>query len=154
MLVRWSIEVQRRLIMHPSIHEQMSKQRMEALQHEAAVAQRINHAKKDLDNKTGSNSLTQLLWYLLFGVRIPTPNQKQGEEYSIGGLQANLNAITRVVGCVALGFGLLIGGFLYSSFGLLPIVLLASIILVVVSIPILMRSVSVLSKHNQVPSHR
>lgn len=140
--------------MHPSIHEQMSKQRMEALQHEAAVAQRINRAKKDLDNKTGSNSLTQLLWYLLFGMRIPTPNQKQGEEYSIGGLQANLNAITRVVGCVALGFGLLIGGFLYSSFGLLPIVLLASIILVVVSIPILMRSVSVLSKHNQVPSHR
>jgi hypothetical protein len=154
MLVRWSIEVQRRLIMHPSIHEQLSKQRMEALQHEAAVAQRINRAKKDLDNKTGSNSLTQLLWYLLFGMRIPTPNQKQGEEYSIGGLQANLNAITRVVGCVALGFGLLIGGFLYSSFGLLPIVLLASIILVVVSIPILMRSVSVLSKHNQVPSHR
>src|SRR5690348_17023169 len=126
MLVRWSIEVQRRLIMHPSIHEQMSKQRMEALQHEAAVAQRINRAKKDLDNKNGSNSLTHLLWYLLFGMRIPTPDQKQREEYSIGRLQANLNAITRVVGMVTLGFGLLIGGFLYSSFGLVPIVLLAS----------------------------
>lgn len=136
--------------MHPSIHEQISKQHMEALQHEAAIAQLTNRAKKDLDNKTGSNSPTHLLWYLLFGMRIP--NQKQGED--IGGLQANLNAITRVVGCVALGFGLLIGGFLYSSFGLLPIVLLASIILVVVSIPVLMRSVSMLSKHNQVPSHR
>jgi hypothetical protein len=132
--------------MHPSIHEQMSKRRMEALQHEAAVAQLMNRAKKDLDNKTGSNSLTHLLWFLLFGMRLPTPNQKQGEQYSIGRLQANLNAIIRVVGLVALGFGLLIGGFLYSSFGLVPIVLQASIILVVVSIPILLRSVSVLRK--------
>jgi hypothetical protein len=132
--------------MHPSIHEQMSKQRMEALQHEAAVAQRINRAINVNDNKTGSNSLTHLLWYLLFGMRLPTANQKQGEEYSIGRLRANLNAITRVVGMVTLGFGLLIGGFLYSSFGLVPIVLLDSIILVVVSIPILLRSVSVLRK--------
>lgn len=134
--------------MHPSIHEQMSKQHMEALQHEAAVAQRMNRAKKDLDNRTGSNSLTHLLWYLLFGMHIPTHNQKQGEEYPMRGLQANLNAITRVVGSVALGLGLLLGGFLYSSFGLAPIVLLASIILVVVSLPILMRSASALSKHN------
>jgi hypothetical protein len=148
MLVRWSIEVQRRLIMHPSIHEQMSKQRMEALQHEAAVAQRTNRANRDLDYKTGSSLHTRILWYLLFGMYIPTPNQKQGEEYSIGRLQANLNTITRVIGLVALGLGLLIGGFLYSSFGLAPIVLLASIILVVVSLPILMRSASALSKHN------
>ena len=140
--------------MHPSIHVQMSKQRMEVLQHEAAVAQLTNRAKKDPDNRTGSNSLTHLLWYLLFGMRIPTPNQKQEEEYSLGRLQANLNAITRVVGLVALGFGLLLGGFLNSSFGLAPIVLLTSSILVVVSIPILMRSASVLSKHSQVPSHR
>jgi type IV secretory pathway VirB2 component (pilin) len=87
-------------------------------------------------------------------MHIPTPNQKQGEEYSIGRLQGNLNTITRVIGLVALGLGLLIGGFLYSSFGLAPIVLLASIILVVVSLPILMRSASALSKHNQIPSRR
>lgn len=140
--------------MHPSINEHMSKQRMEALQKEAAVAQRKSRANSDQNYETGSSSLTRILWYLLFGMHIPTPNQKQGEEYPLRGLQANLNVITRVVGPVALGLGLLIGGFLYSSFGLAPIVLLASIILVVVSLPILMRSASALSKHNQIPSHR
>ncbi len=140
--------------MHPSIHEQISKQRMETLQHKAAVAQLMHSAKKDLDNKTGNNSHIHLLWYLLYGMRISTPNQKQGEEYSIARLQAHLNAIIRVVGLAALGLGLLIGGLLHSSFGLAPIVLLASIILMVVSLPILMRSASILSKHNQVPYRR
>jgi hypothetical protein len=140
--------------MHPSINEHMSKQRMEALQKEAAVAQRAILANRDLDYKTDSSSLTRILWYLLFGMHIPTPNQKQGEEYPLPGLQANLNVITRVVGPVALGLGLLIGGFLYSGFGLAPIVLLTSIILVVVSLPILMRSASAISKHNQTLSHR
>ena len=140
--------------MHPSFHEQMSKQRMEALQREAAVAQLTNLANSDFGNKTGSNSLTGILYYLLFGLRIPTFNQKQGEESTAGRFQANLNAITRVVGLVALGLGLLLGGFLYSSFGLVPIVLLTSSMLVVVSIPILIRSASKLSKHNQVSSHR
>src|SRR5712692_9332998 len=147
MPVRWSIEMQRRLIMHPAIHEKMSEQRMQVLQHEAALAHRANHANSDLENKIVSNLLTRVLYYLLFGMYIPTPNQMQGEAYTIARLQANLNTITRVVGLVALGLGLLIGGFLYSSFGLVPIVLLTSIILVVVSIPILMRSASILSKH-------
>jgi hypothetical protein len=140
--------------MHPSINEQMYKQHMEVLQHEATVAQRSRRAFSELDYETGGSSLTHELWYLLFGMNIPTPTQKQGEEYPMHGLQADLNVITRIVGLVALGLGLLIGGFLYSNFGLMPIVLLASIILVVVSLPILMRSALALSKHNQVPSHR
>lgn len=140
--------------MHPSITEQMSKQHMEALQHEAAVAQFKDLANSDLVFETGSGSLARILWYLLFGKHIPTPTQKYGEEYPMRWHQADLNVITRVVGLVALGLGLLIGGFLYSSFGLVPIVLLVSFILVVVSLPILMRSASALSRHNQVSSHR
>ena len=140
--------------MHPMIHEQMSMQRMEELRREAALAQRANHANSDVDNKTGSNSFTQILWYLLFGLHIPTYSQKRADEYTMQGFQAHLNATIWMVGFVALGLGLLIGGFLYSSFGPLPIVLLTSIILVTVSIPILLRSASVLSKHNQVHSHR
>src|SRR4249920_1658746 len=144
MPVRWSIEVQRRLIMHPSLTEQMSKQRMQVLQHEAAVAQRANHAKSVLDNTTGNQAFTRILWYLLFGLHIPASSQKLNDEYTLRGFQAHLNATMWMVGFVALGLGLLIGGFLYSSFGLMPIVLLTSSLLVVVSIPILIRSASIL----------
>jgi hypothetical protein len=140
--------------MHPMIREQISTQRMEELLREATLAQLANHAKSDVDNKTGSNSFTYVLWYLLFGLHIPASSQKRADEYTIQGFQAQLNATIWMVGFVALGLGLLIGGFLYNSFGPLPTVLLTSIILVAVSIPILLRSVSVLSKHNQVHSHR
>jgi hypothetical protein len=140
--------------MHPMIHEQMSMQRMEELRREASLARRANNANSDVDSKTGSNAFTHALWYLLFGLHIPASSQKRAAEYTIQGFQAHLNATIWMVGFVALGLGLLIGGFLYNSFGPLPIVLLTSIILVGVSIPILLRSVSVLSKHNQVHSHR
>ncbi len=133
--------------MHPLFHEQIAKQRMEELQREAAAMQRMNRANSDLDNKTGNHSFTRVLWYLLFGLHIPTSSQNQGgmrEEYALDKLQTRLNATTRVVGLVALGLGSLIGGFLNSRFGLVPIVLLSSIILVVVSFPIFVRSVSVL----------
>ena len=137
--------------MHPFIHEVMSMQRMEALQRETALAQRAN---SDLVNMTGSNSFSRILWYLLFGLHIPASSQKLADEYNLKGFQAHLNATMWMVGLIASGLGLLIGGFLYSSFGPLPVVLLTSIILVTVSIPILLRSVTVLSKHRQVPSHR
>ncbi len=102
---------------------------------------------------TGGHSFTRNLWYVLFGLHIPTSIQKQCEAYSLQGSHTHLNAAIWVVGLIALGLGLLIGGLLYSNFGLLPIVLLTSIILVAVSLPILLRSVSVLSKHSQVSSH-
>ena len=140
--------------MHPLIHEQMTMQHMEELRREAALAQRANHANSDIVNKTGSNSFTHILWYLLFGLHVPASSQKRADEYTMQGFQAHLNATIWMVGFVALALGLLIGGFLYSSFGPLPIVLMTSILLVAVSIPILLRSVSVLSKHNQVHSHR
>ena len=133
--------------MHPLFHEQMAKQRMEGLQREAAAMQRMNRANSDLNNKTGNHSFTRVLWYLLFGLHIPTSSQIQGgvrEEYTLDKLQTRLNATTRVVGLAALGLGSLIGGLLNSRFGLVPIVLLSSIILVVVSFPIFVRSMSVL----------
>jgi hypothetical protein len=143
--------------MHPRIHEQMANQRMEELQREAVTMQHLNRANNDADNRTGSHSFTPILWYLLIGLRIPTFSQKQSaikEEYTLGKLQARLNATTRVVGLAALGLGLLIGGFLNSSFGLVPIVLLGAIALVAVSFPILMRSVWMLRKHVRMPLQR
>lgn len=136
--------------MHPLFHEQMAKQRMEELQREAAAIQRVNCANNNLDNKTGNHSFNHILWYLLIGLHIPPSNQNQGgmrEENTLGRLQARLNATTQMVGLVALGLGLLIGGLLNSRFGLVPIVLLSGIVLVAVTFPILMRSVWMLKKH-------
>ncbi len=133
--------------MHPLFHEQVAKQRMEGIRREAATMQRVNRAKRELDNRTGDHSFTRILWYMLFGMYIPAPGQNHNgikEEYTLGRLQARLKATTRVVGLTALGLGSLIGGFLNSKFGLAPVVLLSSIILVAVSFPILVRSVSML----------
>jgi hypothetical protein len=143
--------------MHPRIHEQMANQRMEGLQREAAAIQRMNRASSDLDNKIGNHSFTHVLRYLLFGLLVPASSQNQGplrEEYNLGKLQARLNATTRVVGLAALGLGLLVGAFLNSRFGLVPIVLLSGIILVAVSFPILMRSMWMLRKHIRMPLQR
>src|SRR5437588_11077942 len=65
--VRWSIEMQRRLIMHPSFTDYMSTKRIEQFQREALIMQRVNHAKSSFDNTTDSSSLVRILWYLFFG---------------------------------------------------------------------------------------
>ena len=140
--------------MHPSFTDHMSTTRMDQYQREAMVMQRMNHAKSNSDNPTGSSSLTRNLWYVFFGLNIPTSSQKQGEPYTLPGFQARLNATMWMIGCIALGLGLLIGSFINSNFGLLPIVLLSSIILIAVLLPIVTRSASMLSKHTHVPSHR
>ena len=140
--------------MHPSFTDHMSTTRMDQYQREAMVMQRMNHAKSNSDNPTGGSSLTRNLWYVFFGLNIPASSQKQGEAYTLPGFQARLNATMWMIGCIALGLGLLIGSFINSNFGLLPIVLLSSIILIAVSLPIVTRSASMLSKHTHVPSHR
>ena len=140
--------------MHPSFTAHMSTTRMDQYQREAMVMQRMNHAKNSSDNPTSSGSLTRILWYLFFGLNIPSSSQKQSEAYIMQIFQARLNATMWMIGCIALGLGLLIGSFINSNFGLLPIVLLSSIILIVVSLPIVTRSASMLSKHTHVPSHR
>ena len=140
--------------MHSSFTDHMSTKRMEQFQREAIVMQRVNHAKSSQDHTTGSSSFTRILWYLIFGLHIPTSNQKQGETYTLQSFQARLNAMMWIIGFVALGLGLLIGSFINSNFGLLPILLLSGIILVAVSLPILTRSASMLSKHTHMPSHR
>ena len=140
--------------MHPSFTEHMSTKHMEHFQREATVMQRVNHANSNMDNTTGGHSFTRNLWYVLFGLHIPTSIQKQCETYSLQGSHTHLNAAIWVVGLIALGLGLLIGGLLYSNFGLLPIVLLSIIIVVAVSLPIVTRSASMLSKHTHMPSHR
>ena len=116
--------------------------------------QQVNHANSNSDNLAGSHSFTRLIWYLLFGLHIQTSNQKQDEADNLPAIQTRLSAAIWMVGFVALGLGLLVGGFLYGKFGLLPIVLLSGIILVAVSLPILLRSVSLLGRHYQVSSHR
>ena len=78
---------------------------------------------------------------------------EQGPEDRIIEIIDRIVALANPVGLGVL-LGLLIGSFINSNFGLLPIVLLSSIILVVVSLPILTRSASILSKHTQIPSHR
>ncbi len=140
--------------MHPSFTDHMSTTRMKQFQREAMAMQRLNHAKSSSENTTASSSLTRSLWYVFFGLHIPGSSQKQGETYTVPGFKARLNATMWMIGCIALGLGLLIGSFIISNFGLLPIVLLSGILLVAVSLPVVARSASLLGKHTHMPSHR
>src|SRR5215467_4082804 len=142
--VRWSIVMQRRLIMHPSFTEHMSATRMEQFQREATAMQRVNHAKSTSENTAGNSSLTSILWYVFFGLKLPETNHKQGETNIVHNFQSRLNATIWMIGCIALGLGLLIGSLVNTNFGLLPIVLLCSILLIAVVLPILSRSASML----------
>ena len=140
--------------MHPSFTDHMSTTRMKQFQREAMAMQRLNHAKSSSANTTGSSSLTRILYYVFFGLNIPGSSQKQAETFTLPNYQSRLNATMWMIACITLGLGLLIGSFINSNFGLLPIVLLSSIILVAVLLPIVARSASLLSKHTHVPSHR
>jgi uncharacterized protein YacL len=140
--------------MHPSFTDHMSTTHMKQFQREAMAMQRLNHAKSSSENTTASSSLARILWYVFFGLNIPASSQKQGETYTLHSFQARLNATMWIIACIVLGLGLLLGSFINSNFGLLPIILLSSIILIAVSLPILTRSAAMLSKHTHVPSHR
>lgn len=140
--------------MHPTFTEHMSATRMKQFHSEAMAMQRLNHAHSDSNNSPGSSSLTSVLWYVFFGLNISNTSQKHAETNHMQSFQSRLNAIMWVIGCIALGLGLLIGSFINTNFGLLPIVLLSCILLIVVSLPILSRSASLLTRHTHVPSHR
>ena len=140
--------------MHPSFTEHMSATRMEQIQREAMAMQRANQANSTSDNTPGGNSLTSILWYVFFGLNLPASNQKQGESNNVHSFQSRLNTTMWMIGCIALALGLLIGSFINSYFGLLPIVLLSGILLIAVSLPILSRSAWILTRHTHIPSHR
>jgi uncharacterized protein YacL len=127
---------------------------MKQFQREAMAMQRLHHAKSNSENTTANSSLIRILWYVFFGLNIPASSQKQGETYTLHSFQTRLNASMWMIACIALGLGLLMGSFIISNFGLLPIVLLSGIILVAVTLPILTRSASMLSKHSHMTSHR
>ena len=140
--------------MHSSFTDHMSATRMEQFHREAIAMQRANYAQSNSHNTPGSSSLTSILWYVFFGFNMPVTSQKPGETNTVQIFQSRLNATMWVIGCIALGLGLLIGSFINTNFGLLPIVLLCSILLIVVSLPILSRSASMLTRHTHIPSHR
>ncbi len=136
--------------MHPSFTHHMTTTRMVQFRREAVAMQHANHAK----NNTGSSSLAHNLWYVFFGLNMPISNQKQVGTYTTQSIQTRINSIMWMIGCIALALGLLIGSFINSNFGLLPIALVCCIILIIVSLPIVARSALLLSKHTHVPSHR
>ena len=140
--------------MHPSFTGHMSTTHMEQFRREAMAMQRVNHAKNNSIITPDGSSLTHTLWYVFFGLNIPASSQKQSESNTVQNFQSRLNATMWMIGYIALGLGLLIGSFISSNFGLLPIVLLSSILLIAVSLPILSRSASMLIRHTHMPSHR
>jgi hypothetical protein len=135
--------------MHPLLHQQQAKLHMEELQREAATTRFAKSAGagggKGAINRVPTRYFSRpVLWYLLFGLRVPISAARQ--EVTLAWLQDRMYATSRVIGLVALGVGLLAGSFFSTRLGPFPAVLLGALLCTAVSLPILMRSVILLKQ--------
>ncbi len=127
--------------MYPHFYEHLAKQHMEELQREAATMRRAYSVESATSD--GDNTRTRILWYLLFGLYVPA-YKHLGQELLLDRLQERLNAVLRKSCIVSLALGLLIGSLLASRFGPIPATLLSSVAFLVVSVPVLVRSIGLL----------
>jgi len=125
--------------MHPFFQQQLAQQRMEELRREAVRTSYIANDK----TRTRSNTRTRVLSYLL---DLGVPGEKQGDFLSYR-LQGRFRATMRLVCMLFLALGLLIGSALDSKFGVFPAVVLSGMMVVVVEVPILMRSAGALKAY-------
>jgi hypothetical protein len=131
--------------MHPRFNEQLASQHMQQLQREAAMMRRV--ASEDIAILPASRAYTSVLWYLIFGMRISTYKVEQDSsryEYLPDKLQDRLGTMVRTISTISLALGVLIGSFLFSRFGLFSAALLSGALLVVISVPILIRAAGML----------
>ena len=131
--------------MHPRFNEQLASQHMQQLQRQAAMMRRV--ASEDIAIHPANRAYTSVLWYLLFGMQIPTHKVEQDSsryEYLPGKLQDRLGTMVRTIITITLALGVLIGSFLFSRFGLFSAALLSGALLVVISVPILVRAAGML----------
>jgi hypothetical protein len=131
--------------MHPRFNEQLASQHIQQLQREAAMMRRV--ASEDIAIHPSSRAYTSVLWYLLFGMRISTYKAEQDSsryEYLPDKLQDRLGTMVRTISAISLALGVLIGSFLFSRFGLFSAALLSGALLVVISVPILVRAAGML----------
>ncbi|TMF46909.1 MAG: hypothetical protein E6I32_10960 [Chloroflexi bacterium] len=126
--------------MHPFFQQQLAQQRMEELRREAVRTSYIANSK----TPTRSNTRTRILSYLLLDLRVP--GEKQGDFLSYR-LQGRFRTTMRLVCMLSLALGLLIGSALDSKFGVFPAVVLSGMMVVVVGVPILMRSAGALKAY-------
>ena len=131
--------------MHPRFNEQLASQHMQQLQREVAMMRRV--ASKDIAKHPSSRAYTSVLWYLLFGMRISTCKAEQDSsryEYLLDKLQNRLGTMVRTISMISLALGVLIGSFLFSRFGTFSAALLSGALLVVISVPMLVRAAGML----------
>ncbi len=127
--------------MYPHFYEHLAKQHMEELQREAAAMRRAYSVERATSD--GDNTRARVLWYLLFGLHVPG-YKRLGQELLLDRLQERLNAVLRMICIVSLALGLLIGSLLASRFGPIPATLLSGVAFLVVSVPVLVRSIGLL----------
>jgi hypothetical protein len=128
---------QRRLTMHPYLHEYFARQRRDMLLQEVATT----HLLHDHDHQPPITSIRPLLLYLLAGS--PRPSGKPSQQWCYE--QAQSRAALRLTGVVALALGVLAGSLLDGQFGLTPAVLLDSTMLLVVLVLVVMRSIGLVT---------
>src|SRR5215472_4176207 len=127
--------------MHPLIYEQMAQMHRQELLREAAAARSAAQTHTRAQGNSDAYWLYRGRWGLIFG--LPIVSSSTNEAW----LQNRMRATIRTVGLGAFGVGSLVGSFLGSRFGLLPAVVFSCVICLVITLPIVVRSVVTLKGH-------
>lgn len=120
--------------MNPLLIERMARLHREELLREAAIARSADQVHEDAQRNSNAFEYRRELWSSILGLPLMYSPINQAW------LRRRIHATIRMVTLAALGVGMLAGSFLGSRFGLLPAVLLSSIICLIVSLPILLRA--------------
>ncbi|HEX6481886.1 MAG TPA: hypothetical protein VF043_23840 [Ktedonobacteraceae bacterium] len=128
--------------MHPFLNQQMGDFHRTHLLHEAEIERSSEQAYRDVQENKDVYWYRRDFWSRALGLpnRYSSVDPAQLKQTIMPvWVQRRLPATIRTIGFSAFGVGMLAGSFLGSRFGLLPAVLLACIVCLTISIPVVGR---------------
>lgn len=124
--------------MYPLYNQHLAEEHMQTLRREATLMRALNNNTGMHQAKTG----LPRFWYVVLGLTMPeygVSSSKLNQALAYDWWQQRTKMLLRVIGCIAFALGILIGGILSTSGGLLLPLLLAGLLTLIVSLPMAMR---------------
>lgn len=128
--------------MHPLLNQQLGDFHRTHLLHEAEIERSSEQAYRDVQENKDVYRYRRDLWCRAFGLpmRFTSIDSTQSKQTITSiWVQRRMRATMQTVGFLAFGAGMLVGSVTGGRFGLLPAVLLACIVCLAVSIPVVGR---------------
>ncbi len=128
--------------MYPLYNQHLVEEHMQTLRREAARMRTLKNNSGMPQAKTGLSRF----WYVVLGLSMPeygVSSSKLNQALAYDWWQQRTKMLLRVIGCIALALGILIGSMLSSSGGLLLPLLVAALLTLIVLLPMAIRLLAV-----------